>query len=446
MTLQNKPPFPGIIGFSRLNSPAHRHPMVIVRGEGIRVFDRYGRDYIDGVANFYSASLGFSDPELIEAARAQLDRLGNFSTLSHRLSQPTEALAERLAELVPVRDAHIGFATSGSEANEAILKFLSLRDMHRGRGERRVVLSRWNGYHGSTQATASLGGGTVVHRSFNLDLSDRRFLTQPDCDENRLPGESEEEFTGRLVDELRTTIDEVGAERISAFFAEPVSVSGGVAVPPPGYFPAIGKVLKDAGIPFVDDEIVTGFWKLGTMFGAEKLGIAPDAVALAKGINSGYCPLGVFALSGALYDEIAEAVDAIGFLPHGGTYHGHPLASAIALKCLDIYKTRNIPDHVARVSNAFAKRLADLRRHPHVLAVRQTGLLAGVKVDRGIVGMNAGGLAPRIVAAAQEQGLILRASAGCVVVAPPLIIAEAEIDELFTRLESAFAAVPREAA
>ena len=235
-SLPNTPAFRGIIGFSRLNSPAHHHPMVIVRGEGIRVFDRYGRDYIDGVANFYSASLGFSDKELIEAAQDQLGKIANFSTLSHRLSEPTEALAERLAELVPLEDPQIGFATSGSEANEAILKFLALRDAHQGRAGQRVVLSRWNSYHGSTQATASLGGGSNVHRAFNLEMTDRRFLTQPDLDENGLPGESDGAFVERLVAELRSLIETEGAHRISAFFAEPVSISAGVAVPPEDYF------------------------------------------------------------------------------------------------------------------------------------------------------------------------------------------------------------------
>jgi 4-aminobutyrate--pyruvate transaminase len=439
--LANTEPFRGIIGFSRLNSEAHHHPTVIVRGEGVRLFDRYGREYIDAVANFYSASLGFSDQELIEAAKEQLGRIANFSTLSHKLSEPTEALAERLAELVPLENAHIGFATSGSEANEAVLKFLSLRDTHRGKAGRRTVLSRYNSYHGSTQATASLGGGSNVHRAFNLELADRLFLTQPDFDEHALPGESEQAFAARLVAELETLIAAQGADRIAAFFAEPVSVSAGVAVPPQGYFEGVQAVLRRHAIPFVDDEVVTGFWKLGTQFGAERFGLAPDAVSLAKGINSGYCPLGVFALSGALYDEIAEAADAGGFLMHGGTYHGHPLAAAIALKCLDIYRARNIPAHVARVSTVFAERLARLRAHPMVLAVRQSGLLGGVKLDRGIMGMRAEGTAPRVVAAAQEQGLIVRASAGCVVIAPPLIISEDEIHEAFDRLERAFRTV-----
>ena len=439
--LANTAPFRGIIGFSKLNSEAHHHPTVIVRGEGVRLFDRYGREYIDAVANFYSASLGFSDPELIEAAKEQLGRIANFSTLSHKLSEPTEALAEKLAELVPLKDAHIGFATSGSEANEAVLKFLALRDAYRGKAGQRVVVSRYNSYHGSTQATASLGAASNVHRAFNLDMADRRFLTQPDFDEHALPGESEQAFVARLVAELRTLVEQEGPERISALFAEPVSVSAGVAVPPDGYFEGIQAVLRAHAIPFVDDEVVTGFWKLGTQFGAERFGLTPDAVSLAKGINSGYCPLGVFALSGTLYDEIAEAADASGFLMHGGTYHGHPLAAAIALKCLEIYRTRNIPEHVARVSTVFGERLGRLRADPLVVAVRQVGLLGGVKLDRGIMGMRTEGLAPRVAAAAQEEGLIVRASAGCVVIAPPLIIEEDEIHEVFDRLERAFRAV-----
>jgi 4-aminobutyrate--pyruvate transaminase len=439
--LANTAPFRGIIGFSRLTSEAHHHPTVIVRGDGIRLFDRYGREYIDGVANVYSASLGFSDAELIDAATEQLGRIANFSTLSHKLSEPTEALAEKLAELVPLKDAHIGFATSGSEANEAVLKFLALRDAYQGKAGQRVVISRYNSYHGSTQATASLGAASNVHRAFNLEMADRRFLTQPDFDEHALPGESEQDFVARLVAELQTLVEQEGPERISALFAEPVSVSAGVAVPPAGYFDGVQAVLRRHAIPFVDDEVVTGFWKLGTQFGAERFGLTPDAVSLAKGINSGYCPLGVFALSGALYDEIAEAADASGFLMHGGTYHGHPLAAAIALKCLDIYRTRNIPAHVARVSKVFAGRLARLGADPLVIAVRQAGLLGGVKLDRGIMGMRTEGLAPRVAAAAQDEGLIVRASAGCVVIAPPLIIEEDEIHEVFDRLERAFRAV-----
>jgi len=439
--MSNTTPFRGIIGFSRLRSESHDHPLVIARGEGVHLFDRYGRDYLDGVANFYSASLGFSDPELIDAAKDQLGRIANFSTLSHKLSEPTEALAERLADILPLEAPHIGFATSGSEANEAILKLLAMRDIHQGRAGRRAVLSRWNSYHGSTQATASLGGGSNVHNAFGLETGDRLFLTQPDYDEHALPGESEAAFASRLAEELRTLVHRRGPDRISAFFAEPVSVSAGVAVPPEGYFAAVEAILAEHGIPFVDDEVVTGFWKLGTRFGTDRFGFRPQVMSLAKGINSGYCPLGVFAFSKPLYDEIAEAADANGFLMHGGTYHGHPLASAIALKCLEIYEKRDIAGHVAEVSKAFARRLEMLRSHPLVISVRQAGLLGGIKVDRGVVGMKAEGLAPRLVAAAQEAGLILRASAGCVVIAPPLIIRDQEIEDLFDRFDRALASV-----
>ncbi|MBN9073154.1 MAG: aminotransferase class III-fold pyridoxal phosphate-dependent enzyme [Rhizobiales bacterium] len=151
------------------------------------------------------------------------------------------------------------------------------------------------------------------------------------------------------MEELRALVNRIGPDRISALFAEPISVSAGVAVPPEGYFAGIETVLAEHDIPFVDDEVVTGCWKLGTRFGTERFGFRPQAMSLAKGINSGYCPLGVFAFSKPLYDEITEAADANGFLMHGGTYHGHPLASAIALKCLEIYEKRDIGGHVARV-------------------------------------------------------------------------------------------------
>jgi 4-aminobutyrate---pyruvate transaminase len=425
-----------VIGFSNLASDAYLDPLIVVRGEGARVFDRSGADYIDASANFFSAAFGFFDAELIEAATAQMHRVANYSTAYHRVVEPVAELADRLAALVPIKNARIGFATSGSEANEFVLKFLLLRNRHRGEMGKRAVLSRWGSYHGSTLFTASFGGTQAVRDAYGIGGGDFPNLSQPDIEDFGRPGENADAFVARLIDELETTIKARGPAGVAAFIAEPVSISSGAAIPPPGYFAGVRQVLDRYGIPFIADEIITGFGRLGTRFGVEKFDVVPDVMTFAKGINSGFLPLAAYAISEDLYDDVVEAVRPSGFLMHGGTYHGNPVAAAVALKCLELYDSRQIAKNVDIMGRVLDRELMKRADHPLVRSVRRIGLVAALKFDiAGLGKLGTGSTAAKVVAAGMRHRLLIRVSGGSIIIGPPLVTTEAEIVELFRRFD-----------
>lgn len=430
-----------VIGFSNIAGEEHRDPIVIVRGEGATIYDAKGADYIDASSNFFSATFGFLEPELIEAAEQQMRKIANYSTAYSRATEPVLELAERLAALVPIKNARIGFASSGSEANEFLLKFLMMRNAHRGQPMRRTVIARWGSYHGSTLLTSSLGGGDMLRDTYGIEGADFLNVSQPDADDYAKPGETEEAFVLRLAEELDSVIRARGAERVAAFVAEPISMSSGSAVPPAGYFPALNEVLDRYGIPFIADEVITGFGRFGARFGSEKVMLRPDGMTFAKGINSGFIPLAAFAISEDIYEGVVDAVRPSGFLMHGGTYHGNPVAAAVALKSLELYETRGIAGNVERMGKVLERELAKRAGHPLVRSARSCGLAGSLKFDLG--GINARPdqprIAQRVVDAALKHRLLLRVSGGAINIGPPLVVTEAEIVELFRRFDLALA-------
>ncbi|WP_448580454.1 aminotransferase [Thermaurantiacus sp.] len=414
---------------------AETGPLVIDRGEGVFLWDDSGRRYLDAMAGLWCVGLGYSEPRLAEAARRQMERLPYGQSFGSRAHEPGIRLAERLAALAPAGLSRTFFACSGSEANDTAIKLAWYLWNARGEPKRKRILARRRAYHGVTQASASLTGLPLIHAGFDLPLPFVHHLTAPHVIQQAWPHESEEEFALRLARELEATIADLGAETIAAFIAEPVMGAGGVILPPRGYFDAIQPILRRHDILLIADEVITGFGRLGTLWGSDALGLAPDILTCAKMLTSGYQPLSAVLLKEDLYQEIAAQSGANGGFGHGFTWSAHPVAAAVALAVLDIYEERDILGHVAQVAPHFQRRLALLGQHGLVREARGMGLIGGIE-------MRAGADALRLQAAALREGLLVRAVGGdTVALCPPLVIGAEEVEDLFDRLARALRAL-----
>jgi 4-aminobutyrate---pyruvate transaminase len=409
-------------------------PFIISRGDGVWVYDEHGNKYLEGLAGLWCASLGFSNERLIAAAKRQLDRLPYYHTFYQRTSDVTAELSGRLAEMLPLDNARILFANSGSEAVDMAIKLIWYYNNARGMPQKKKIIARAKGYHGVTIASGSLTGLPIVQTAFDLPIA--RFL-HTDCPHyhlNSLDGESETEFVDRIVGNLEQLIMQENPETIAAFVAEPVQGSGGVIVPPPGYFAKVQAVLKKYDILFLVDEVICGFCRTGNMFGSETFGLTPDLMTFAKGLSSGYQPISALAVSGAIYEVVSEASDRNGVFGHGFTYSGHPVAAAVALETLKIYAEGDVLRHVRSIQDRFQRGLRRFALHPLVGEVRGIGLIAGVHLMADKTMRRAfdpvGPTGARFTERGLKNGLITRALGDTIALCPPLIIQESEIDQL----------------
>ncbi len=419
-------------------------PMILERGKGIFVYDSKGKDYIEAMSGLWSTALGWGENELAEAAAEQMRKLSYGHVFAGKTHEPAIALAEKLKEIAPFPVGKVFFACSGSEANDTQIKFLWYAANARGQKTKKKIIARQRAYHGVTIASGSLTGLTPVHTSFGLPLD---FARHTDCAHFyrfAQPGESEVQFSARLAQNLDALIQKEGPDTVAAMFVEPVMGAGGAMTPPEGYFDAITKVLDKYSITLVDDEVITGFGRTGEWFGCAKYGFEPDTMTVAKALTSAYLPLSAVLLS----PEMTEVLDAeshrIGVLGHGFTYGGHPVSCAVALKTIEIYQKRDVVGHVRHVEPVFLERLARVASHPLVGEAKGVGLIAGVELvaDKASKASfdPAKGVALKLWGFAEEEGLILRAlPSDRFAICPPLIISEAEIGELFDRLERALA-------
>lgn len=415
----------------------------IVRSEGVSVFDESGRRYLDGLAGLWSTLLGGSEPRLVEAATKQLSTLPYFHSFWGTATPPAEMLADELcARFAAAPMARVSFTCSGSEANDTLLKLVRYYNNALGRPHKKKVLARDRGYHGSTLAAASLTGLSHLHTSFDLPMPGVVRVGCPDYYRHGRPGESERDFGLRMAAELRQQILDEDPNTVAALFAEPVQGAGGVIIPPDGYWEEVQKTLKEFDILLVADEVVSGFGRTGAWFGSERYGLRPDMVSLAKGITGAYQPLGAALLS----PRVAEALDAhsgeIGMLGHGYTYAGHPVACAVALEAIKIYKERDLPARVAAMEDGFLERL----RHagegsPHVGNTRGVGLLGALEwsrdPDRWLPFPAEWKVGKFCSDAARERGVLVRAVGDIMAVSPALTITEDELDEIFDGLRAA---------
>jgi 4-aminobutyrate--pyruvate transaminase len=441
--------------FTNLRQHERQGPLVITRGDGIWVEDDDGKRYIEGLAGLWCTALGFSERRLVDAARRQLERIPYMHLFAHRANEPAVLLAEKLLTLTPPPLAKAFFVNSGSEAIDTALKLIWYYNNARGRPEKKRIIARRRAYHGVTLAGGHLTGLPYARAGFDLPMADRFFhVTPPSHYREALPGESEEAFTDRLAAEVETLIRALGPETVAAFFAEPVQGAGGVIVPPASYFAKIQPILRKYDVLMVADEVICGFCRTGNWFGSHTYGIAPDLMTVAKQLSSAYLPIAGVVMSEPFYEALAEQSEKLGLLGMGYTYGGHPVSAAVALEALNIYETDDILGHVRKVSPRFLERLRRLEASPLVGEARGVGLVGGIELVKDKATKEqypvAAKVNAQVVARCLEHGLMVRPLPGDVIgICPPMIITEAEIDELFDRLEAGLAdsvsALPRAA-
>ena len=442
-TLRNSDELSLMFGFQNLSDGVRSKTLVQARGEGVYVFDESGKDYLEATSSFYCAALGYSEQELIDAAVEQYHKLPFYVSAQHKTVPVVLELAEKIANLVPMENAKIAFGATGSEANEFLLKFVRFRNIMNGEEKRTKVIARRGSYHGGTLVTSSLTGFTDHHAEFGLPLPGIFHVAQPDYYNNALEGESEEDYATRLIAEVDALLQKEDPETFAAFLTEPVSFSCGLMTPPKTYFQKLQALLKGYGVRYLDDEVVTGFCRTGNFWGAETYGIDPDCMTMAKSISSAYFPVSAVAMSGEFYEGLEKGSDEIGTFAHAGTYAGHPVGAAVALKTIEIIEKRNLLENARKMGALLGNKLAGYADHPLIGKVRHVGLAGSVEfvLDKATKRRadTPGAIAGFFGDRAMTHGLMVRATGECAVLAPPLVITADEIDELFRRFDLALA-------
>eukprot|EP00850_Spirogloea_muscicola_P007423 SM000037S13558 [mRNA] locus=s37:597082:600276:+ [translate_table: standard] len=388
-------------------------------------------------------ALGGDEPRLVEAAVRQLRILPFYHSFWNRTTEPALALAKELTSLfTAVPMAQCFFTNSGSEANDTQVKLVWFYNNALGRPRKKRFIARQKSYHGSTVVYASLSGLTPLHTSFDLPLP---FVLHTDCPHYYRygrPGESEDDFSARLAANLEELILAEDPDTIAAFIAEPLMGAGGVIPPPAGYFPRVQAVLRKYDILFIADEVVCGLGRLGAWFGSDLYGIQPDLVTLAKALSSAYQPIGAILISKHVSDVISEHSNSLGTFAHGFTYSGHPVACAVALEAIKIYKERDMPAYVRRIGPTFQDGMREAFGGSSIVGeVRGVGLIVGIEffADKEArrsfprewgVGLHFG-------AESAKNGILVRTIGDGIAMSPPLIITEDEIMELLEGLKLA---------
>jgi len=424
--------------YTNLTLLAQTGPNILERGRGVFVYDGAGKDYLEAMSGLWCTALGWGEEELAETAAAQMRKLAFAHIFAGKSHDPAIALAEKLKELAPFPTGKIFFANSGSEANDTQIKLAWYAANARGRQAKKKIIARRGGYHGVTLATASLTGLDANHQGFDLPLPFARHVAMPHYYRGADPGESEGDYSARLAAELEALIVEEGPETFAAMIAEPVMGAGGAIMPPRGYFAAITAVLRRHDIALIDDEVICGFGRTGNWFGCQTYGFTPDSMSLAKALSSAYIPISAVLLSPEMTQIVEDEACRLGTLGHGFTYSAHPVASAVALKTIEIYERRDIIGHVRRLAPLFAAGFARLAAHPLVGDADSVGLIGGIelvadKKSKASFGKDAKmGLACGRFC--EQEGLIVRPLPNDrIAVCPPLVITEAEVNELFDR-------------
>ena len=431
----------------KLDAAHHMHPFttgddlaqkgarVITRAKGVFLTDSEGVEIIDGMAGLWCVNIGYGRDELAQVAARQMRELPFYNTFFQTTHVPAIALAAKLAELAPGDLNHVFFASSGSEANDTNIRMVRTYWAMQGQPEKKVIIARKNGYHGSAMGSASLGGMAAMHEQGGLPIPDIHHINQPHWYAEG--GDmTPEEFGLARARELEAAIAEIGEDRVAAFIAEPVQGAGGVIIPPETYWPEIQRICDAHDILLIADEVITGFGRTGNWFGAQTFNIRPDIMTIAKGLSSGYAPIG-----GSIVSDAVAAVIGSGEFNHGYTYSGHPVAAAVALENLRLIEEDNILGHVRDVAAPYLKQKWEaLTDHPLVGEAKICGMMASLaltpdKATRAQFAAEAGtaGLICREHCFA--NGVIMRHVGDRMIIAPPLVITPDEIDILIERAE-----------
>ena len=441
-TLSNHP---STAELQALDAAHHLHPFttasalnkkgarMITRAEGVWLTDSDGNRLLDGMAGLWCVNIGYGRTELADAAARQMRELPYYNTFFQTAHPPVVALSARIAELAPGDLNHVFFAGSGSEANDTNLRMVRTYWAALGKPDKQIVISRKNAYHGSTMGGASLGGMTPMHEQGGLPLPGIVHIDQPYwwAEGGDM---SPEEFGIARARQLEQEIDRLGEDKVAAFIAEPIQGAGGVIIPPGSYWPEISRICREHDILLIVDEVITGFGRTGNWFGTETYDLKPDIVTIAKGLSSGYQPIA----GSIVTDAVAEVIGSIEF-NHGYTFSGHPVAAAVALENLRILDEEGIVTRVREKTAPYlAERWQSLAEHPMVGEARAKGMMAAIELtpDKSARAKFAGedgkvGFITRELCFA--NGLVMRHVGDKMIISPPLVISENEIDELVSR-------------
>jgi adenosylmethionine-8-amino-7-oxononanoate aminotransferase len=432
-----------ILGFASPAALEADGPLTLVRGKGVYVWDEDGNKYLDGLSSLWNANIGHGRSEVAAAIAAQTRTLSYAPTLLGFASEPAARLAARIARWAPKGLTRVVFTSGGSEANETVIRLVRLYWRLRQRPDKIKIVALNRAYHGSSNGAASLTGLPYFHEHYEPLLPGVARMVRPFCYRCELNLQYPS-CALACADELERIIEREGADAIGAFIAEPIQGVGGVIVPPPGYFERIRAICDRHEILMIVDEVITGFGRTGRRFAIEHWNAVPDMLVFAKGVTSGYLPLGGVVVRESVFQTLIDAGPSFA-LHHGFTYSGHPVVCAAALANLDIIEREQLIRRVRKLAPRFRRRLEALRHHPIIGDVRAIGLMGALELvrDRATKQPFPGemNVAARVRRKALERGVIVRASVDNVVLCPPFIITPKELDVLFDTLDAALADV-----
>ncbi|MGR3821239.1 MAG: aspartate aminotransferase family protein [Salipiger marinus] len=419
--------------FTTAQDLARKGARVITRAEGCWLTDSEGERILDGMAGLWCVNVGYGRRELADVAQRQMLELPYYNTFFQTTHVPVIQLAAKIAELAPDDLNTVFFASSGSEANDTNLRLVRTYWQEKGEPQRDVIISRWNGYHGSSVGSGSLGGMKGMHAQGGMPIPGIHHIDQPHW-YNEGGDMTPEEFGLERARQLEAAIEEIGPHRVAAFIAEPIQGAGGVIIPPSTYWPEVQRIVDKYGILLIADEVICGFGRTGAWFGSETVGIRPDIMTIAKGLSSGYQPIGGSILS----DEVAGVIAKTEF-NHGYTYSGHPVASAVALENLRILQEEKIVERVRDDTGPYLKtKFEALAEHPLVGEARIVGMMGSLaltpdKASRAPFEAEAGTAGYITRERCFANNLIMRHVYDRMIISPPLVISKEEIDILISR-------------
>jgi putrescine aminotransferase len=420
------------------SSHEQRGVTILESGQGVYLTDSEGKTLLDGFAGLWCVNVGYGQKSIVEAAAEQMARLPYATGYFHFGSEPAIRLASKLADLAPGELNHVYFTLGGSDAVDSAVRFIRYHFNITGQPEKKHMIALDKGYHGSTSIGAGLTGLSVFHQHFDAPTPIQHHIPAP------YPYRAPEGFTAQQiidasVESLRQKVEEIGGpDKVAAFFCEAVQGSGGVIVPPKGWLTAMRKACTELDILLVVDEVITGFGRTGPLFGCEHEGVEPDMMTLAKGLTSGYSPMGAVLMSDKIYRAITDNTPAGDLIGHGFTYSAHPVSAAVGLEVLRLYYEGGILANGQKVGAYFESRLRTLTDHPLVGDIRSAGLLAGIElvVDKKTKAKPAPALKlnEHMARIGYGNGLIFRAFGdGTIGFAPPLCLTEGDVDLLVER-------------
>ncbi|PRY26145.1 putrescine aminotransferase [Aliiruegeria haliotis] len=413
---------------------AQKGARIIKSAKGLTLTDTEGHQILDAMAGLWCVNIGYGWDSIADVAARQMKELPYYNTFFQTSHVPVIALSQKLAEMAPGDLNHVFYASGGSDANDTNVRLVRHYWAAKGKPEKKVIISRENAYHGSTMAGASLGGMQPMHAQGGLPIADIVHIGQPNWYAEG--GEmTPEEFGLARARELEAKIAELGEDKVAAFIAEPIQGAGGVIIPPATYWPEIQRICDAHEILLIADEVICGFGRTGKMFGSETYDIRPHIMTVAKGLSSGYAPIG----ASIVCDEVANTVAEAGDFNHGYTYSGHPVSCAVALENLRILEEEQMVENVASVTGPYLKeKWEQLADHPLIGEAQIQGFMASVAMtpdkaarapfaaDKGTVGLICRGHC-------FDNNLIMRHVGDRMIIAPPLLMTRADVDSLMDR-------------